>query len=67
MDEYKGWHERTKSISIANMRFTFLTSSIIAAFSLIVAATPMPEVCFSAFTITAYCHFSLSSCVVTVG
>ena len=30
----------------ANMRFTVLTSSIIAAFSLIVAATPMPEVFF---------------------
>ena len=38
-------------VSIANMRFTVLTSSIIAAFSLLVAATPTPDVSYSTSTI----------------
>ena len=41
------------------MRFIALTSSIIAAFSLLVAATPTPEVCFSTFnTAIAIAHFA---------
>ena len=43
-----------KRVSIANMRFTALTSSIIAAFSLLVAATPAPEVCYLTFTIAVH-------------
>ena len=42
-------------VSIANMRFTALTSSIIAASSPLVAATPAtPEVCYSTFYITVH-------------
>jgi hypothetical protein len=46
--------------SIANMRFAALTSSIIAAFSLLVVATPTPEVCNTTFTITAHCSLCLA-------
>ena len=55
-------NESYERVSIANMRFTVLTSSIIAAFSLLVAATPTPEVCYSTFTVTINClqyaHFA---------
>ena len=47
-------------VSIANMRFTVLTSSIIAAFSLLVAATPITEVCYTTFTVTAHCSLCLA-------
>ena len=33
-------------VSIADMRFTVLTSSIVATFSLLVGSSPMLEVCF---------------------
>ena len=46
-------------IQVANMRFTALTSSIITAFSLLIAATPMPEVFYSTFTIRVTAHCSL--------
>ena len=59
--EDKGWHERVSIFASANMRFTTLTSSIIAAFSLLVAATPMPEVCYSILLSLPIAHFTWQS------
>ena len=56
------------SIQVANMRFTAfkLTSSIIAAFSLLVAATPMPEVFYSTITSLPIAHFVWQSNLISV-
>ena len=56
------------SIQVANMRFTVLTSSIIAAISLLVAATPMPEVFHSTFTqlLLPIAHYTWQSNLVTI-
>ena len=43
-------------VNIVNMRFTVLTSYIVATFSLLVAASPTLEVCFLIFNVTAHCH-----------
>jgi len=46
-----------EKVSIANMRFTVLTSSIIAAFSLLVAATPTPDVTVNLITVEQFRHW----------
>ena len=54
------------SIQVANMRFTALTSSIIAAFSLLVTATPMLEVFHSTITSLPITHFVWQSNLISV-
>ena len=48
------------------MRFTALTSSLIAAFSLLVAATPMPEVFYSHLPSLPIAHFAWQVNLITI-